>query len=464
MPKSKVYEKRNVLPGGGGNNAFIKPQTQADTLPQQPQPSAQVFPNENMRINSVPPKDPDSLPLNTPQSVNTQPQRTYNPQSPEETISQQPQNDKPMQPVKRANYWSPSATPASFTSFTPTPPKSPTSTYTPSSSDPTQSVMDFMLAPSKEEQKMYRDNESKKRLLLLTDALRHISNIYNTTRGATPQQFTSPVVQQEQLYQQKKNELRGQRQLALKNAMDQAKLNADLSYKNSMLGMRQAELDRGLANDRFNQQLNLAKFAYNQEKDKNDWALKLAAQQEAARHNKTSEALRRQGNAISAMNARTAQQSLALKMGENGGLPKGYVSIPHYDNAKGGTTSWVVNEKKYKEYLPVIYKDLVNKGVIKPITSGDIVFNFGGNWQGTNEDKFKKMDELVKSAYWSKGYTDWMQRIGAVRSDGKDVNVTTTKKLNQRRQAEAKPKATPKPQAKPKQKSLSDKYSKYERN
>lgn len=463
MPKSKVYEKRNVLPGGGGNNSFIKPQTQADTLPQQPQPSAQVFPNENMRINSVPPKDPDSLPLNTPQSVNTQPQRTYNPQSPEETISQQPQNDKPMQPVKRANYWSPSATPASFSSFTPTPPKSPTSTYTPSSSDPTQSVMDFMLAPSKEEQKMYRDNESKKRLLLLTDALRHISNIYNTTRGATPQQFTSPVVQQEQLYQQKKNELRGQRQLALNNAMDQAKLNADLSYKNSMLGMRQAELDRGLANDRFNQQLNLGKFAYNQEKDKNDWALKLAAQQEAARHNKTSEALRRQGNAISAMNARTAQQSLAFKMGENGGLPKGYVSIPHYENAKGGTTSWVVNEKKYKEYLPVIYKDLVNKGVIKPITSGDLVLNFGGTWQGTNEDKFKKMDELVKSAYWSKGYTDWMERIGAVRSDGKDVKVTTTKKLNQRRQAEAKPKAAPKPQTKSKQKSIGDKYSKYER-
>ena len=461
MPKSKVYEKRNVLPGGGGNNAFIKPQTQADTLPQQTQPSAQVFPNENMRINSVPPKDPDSLPLNTPQSVNTQPQRTYNPQSPEETISQQPQNDKPMQPVKRANYWSPSATPASFSSFTPTPPKSPTSTYTPSSSDPTQSVMDFMLAPSKEEQKMYRDNESKKRLLVLADALRHIGNIYNTTRGATPQQFSSPVVQQEQLYQQKKNELRTQRAAALKNAMYQAKLNADLSYKNSMLGMRQTELERGLANDRFNQQLNLGKFAYNQEKDKNDLALRLAAQQEAARHNKTSEALRRQGNAISAMNARTAQQSLALKMGENGGLPKGYVSIPHYDNAKGGKTSWVVNEDKYKQYLPVIYKDLVNKGVIKPITSGDFVLNFGGTWQGTNEDKFKKMDELVKSAYWSKGYTDWMERIGAVRSDGKDVKVTTTKKLNQRRQAEAKSKATPKPQSKPK--SLSDKYSKYER-
>lgn len=417
MPNSTVYEKRNVLPGGGGSFPFIKPPTEAPTL-------------------------------TTPQ---------MQPQLGLKSVSQQ--MTEQLTPTLSRNYFSrPQATAAA-----PTPTTNPTSTYTPSPTDPTQSVLDYMLAPTKEEQKLYRDNESKKRLLVLADALRHIGNIYNTTRGAVPQQFNSPVAQQEELYQKKKKELRTERAAALKNAMDQAKLKADLSYKTSMLGMRQAELDRGLANDRFNQQLNLGKFAYNQEKDKNDWALKLAAQQEAARHNRTSEGLRRQGNAISAMNARTAQQSLALKMGENGGLPKGYVSIPHYDNAKGGTTSWVVNEKKYKEYLPVIYKDLVNKGVIKPITSGDIVFNFGGNWQGTNEDKFKKMDELVKSAYWSKGYTDWMQRIGAVRSDGKDVNVTTTKKLNQRRQAETKSKAAPKPQAKPKQKSIGDKYSKYER-
>ena len=423
MPNSTVYEKRNVLPGGGGSFPFIKPQTEAPTL----------------------------------QAPQMQPQLGLKP------VSQQ--MTEQLTPTLSRNYFS---KPQVTTTPTPTPTAKPTSTYTPSASNPTQSVLDYMLAPTKEEQKLYRDNESKKRLLVLADALRHIGNIYNTTRGATPQQFNSPVAQQEQLYQQKKNELRTQRAAALKNAMDQAKLNADLSYKNSMLGMRQAELERGLANDRFNQQLNLGKFAYNQEKDKNDWALRLAAQQEAARHNRTSESLRRQGNAISAMNARTAQQSLALKMGENGGLPKGYVSIPHYENAKGGTTSWVVNEKKYKEYLPVIYKDLVKNKVITPISSGDfnITINgsqIGGNNNAQSEINYKKMDELVKSAYWSKGYTDWMERIGAVRSDGKDVKVTTTKKLNQRRQAEVKPKAAPKPQAKPKQKSIGDKYSKYER-
>ena len=429
MPNSTVYEKRNVLPGGGGSFPFIKPPTEAPTLTTpQMQPQLQTQPS----------------PLGL------------------KPVSQQ--MTEQVTPTLSRNYFSrPQATP------TPTPTTKPTSTYTPSPTDPTQSVLDYMLAPSKEEQKLYRDNESKKRLLVLADALRHIGNIYNTTRGAVPQQFSSPVAQQEELYQKKKKELRTERAAALKNAMDLAKLNADLSYKNSMLGMRQAELDRSLANDRFNQQLNLGKFAYNQEKDKNDWTLRLAAQQETARHNKTSEALRRQGNAISAMNASTAQQSLAWKMGENGGLPKGYVSIPHYDNAKGGTTSWVVNEKKYKEYLPVIYKDLVDKHVITPITSGDFNIWLNGKKYKTDDNdqqseiNYKKMDELVKSAYWSKGYTDWMERIGAVRSDGKDVKVTTTKKLNQRRQAEAKPKAAPKPQAKPKQKSIGDKYSKYER-
>ena len=393
MPNSTVYEKRNVLPGGGGSFPFIKPLTASPAMESQ-----QVQPQ-----------------LQTQSSLGT-------------------------------NYFSkPLSTPTPPTGLTP-----PTSTYTPSASNPTQSVLDYMLAPSEEEKKLYKDNESKKRLLLLTDALRHIGNIYNTTRGAVPQQFNSPVVLQEQLYQQKRNELRAQRAAALKNAMEQAKLNADQSYKNSMLGMRQAELERGLSNDRFNQMFNLGKFAYAQEKDKNDLALKLLSQQETARHNRTSEALRRQGNAISAANAATSQKELSWKMGENGGLPKGYISIPHYENAKGGTTSWVINEKKYKEYLPVIYKDLVDKGVIKPITSGDLVINLGGELKTPNEDKFKKMDELVKSAYWSKGYTDWMQRIGAVRSDGANIKVTTTKKLNQRKQAEA---------AKPK-----NKYKKYKDN
>ena len=257
MPNSTVYEKRNVLPGGGGSFPFIKPPTEAPTL-QAPQMQPQLQ------------TQPSPLGL--------------------KPVSQQ--MTEQATPTLSRNYFS---KPQVTTTPTPTPTAKPTSAYTPSASNPTQSVLDYMLAPSKEEQKLYRDNESKKRLLVLADALRHIGNIYNTTRGAVPQQFNSPVAQQEQLYQQKKNELRSQRAAALKNAMDQAKLNADQNYKNSMLGMRAAELERQRANDDWNKQFNLGKFAYNQEKDKNDLALRLAAQGETQRHNKAAEGVRAKG-------------------------------------------------------------------------------------------------------------------------------------------------------------------------
>ena len=415
MPNSTVYEKRNVLPGGGGSFPFIKPPTETPTL-------------------------------TTPQM---QPQLGLKP------VSQQ--MTEQLTPTLSRNYFS---KPQVTTTPAPTPTAKPTSVYTPSASNPTQSVLDYMLAPTKEEQKLYRDNESKKRLLVLADALRHIGNIYNTTRGAVPQQFNSPVAQQEELYQKKKNELRTQRAAALKNAMDQAKLNADLSYKNSMLGMRQAELERGLANDRFNQQLNLGKFAYNQEKDKNDWALKLAAQGETQRHNKAAEGLRAKGLGLESQRIGLARERFNWEKSAFGGAPKGYAFMPHYENENGVDVSWIVNEKKYKNYLPRIYKALVDKKIVKPIKDSKGVnislsnLNLDTN-TSEGEANFKKMDELVKSASWSKTYSDWMQTMGAVRSDGKQAKVVRKqdlKKKSQPKQQQAKPQ------------SLGNKYSKYERN
>ena len=46
MPNSTVYEKRNVLPGGGGSFPFIKPPTEAPTLQApQMQPQLQTQPS-----------------------------------------------------------------------------------------------------------------------------------------------------------------------------------------------------------------------------------------------------------------------------------------------------------------------------------------------------------------------------------------------------------------------------------
>ena len=269
-----------------------------------------------------------------------------------------------------------------------------------------------MLAPSKEEQKLYRDNESKKRLLVLADALRHIGNIYNTTRGATPQQFNSPVAQQEQLYQQKKNELRSQRAAALKNAMDQAKLNADQSYKNSMLGIRQAELERGLANDRFNQQLNLGKFAYNQEKDKNDWALRLAAQQEAARHNRTSESLRRQGNSLTAASLSLRQQQqqtkdlkdmqpIKIAQGGTGYISKRWINSPE---GRAEIKAMYNKMRSMKQRMKNgSYKPLINEAKIKKDEYGRPV---------AAEPSTMDMLVAMQEGAWSMPYMEWISRYG----------------------------------------------------
>ena len=358
MPNSTVYEKRNVLPGGGGSFPFIKAPTASPTMESQ-----QVQPQ-----------------LQTQSSLGT-------------------------------NYFSkPLSTPTPPTELTP-----PTSTYTPSASNPTQSVLDYMLAPSEEEKKMYKDNESKKRLLLLTDALRHIGNIYNTTRGAVPQQFNSPVVLQEQLYQQKRNELRAQRAAALKNAMDQAKLNADQNYKNSMLGMRAAELERGLANDQWNRQWTQFKWQGDQANKDREFDFKKANADrtfaETVRSNKANEDLRRQSNSIASMNAQTSRDRLNFEKGENGGLPKGKIYLPHANMSMGGTTKWIIDEKTYKNAIPAIYNAMRKVNLIQPLSNSQF-------YNDTGEERFAKMRQLVESQYTSDIYNDWMERLGATTNDG----------------------------------------------
>ena len=414
MPNSTVYEKRNVLPGGGGSFPFIKPPTETPTL-------------------------------TTPQM---QPQLGLKP------VSQQ--MTEQLTPTLSRNYFS---KPQATITPTTTPTAKPTSVYTPSASNPTQSVLDYMLAPTKEEQKLYRDNESKKRLLVLADALRHIGNIYNTTRGAVPQQFNSPVAQQEELYQKKKNELRTQRAAALKNAMDQAKLNADLSHKNSMLGMRQAELERGLANDRFNQQLNLGKFAYNQEKDKNDWALRLAAQQEAARHNRTSESLRRQGNSLTAASLSLRQQQQQtkdlkdmqpIKIAQGG---TGYISKRWINSPEGRAEIKAMYNKMRsmnQRMKDGSYKPLINEAKIKEDKYGNPV---------AAEPSTMDMLVAMQEGAWSMPYMEWIGRYGIDPTGNNWTSKSPTyyKKVAKEQRSPAKPQQ----QAKPK--SLSEKYSKYER-
>ena len=173
-------------------------------------------------------------------------------------------------------------------------------------SDITQGVYDYLNGGSDAEEEPYKKkNESKKKLLALADALRHIGNLFYVNKGATPQQFNSPVLMQEQRYQQEKAEREKKRALLTKTAMDKAKMDADAAYKDAVLGMKQNDFMRNVYNDNRRYGLDKDKFAWQKDKDTQSLGLKKQGLEETVRHNKANEAQGRERNAI-------ARQRLAI--------------------------------------------------------------------------------------------------------------------------------------------------------
>ena len=120
------------------------------------------------------------------------------------------------------------------------------------------------------------------RIATLADAIRHMGNIYNTSKGAPLQRFNNPVEGLQSGLQQRRNERARQAaaeaDAAYKNAMLNIKkdeADADRAYKNLSLGIRGKAQE--LAEDRFghqkgkdehNAKLADDKFAYKKEQDK----------------------------------------------------------------------------------------------------------------------------------------------------------------------------------------------------
>lgn len=127
-----------------------------------------------------------------------------------------------------------------------------------------------------------RMTRNKMRIATLADAIRHMGNIYNTSKGAPLQRFNNPVEGLQSGLQQRKNERARQAaaeaDAAYKNAMLNIKkdeADADRAYKNLSLGIRGKAQE--LAEDRFghqkgkdehNAKLADDKFAYKKEQDK----------------------------------------------------------------------------------------------------------------------------------------------------------------------------------------------------
>lgn len=90
----------------------------------------------------------------------------------------------------------------------------------------------------------------------LADAIRHIGNIVNTSKGATQQKFNSPVELLEQGYQHRKAE-----------RQKQAALDAESAYKKASLRQKQAAAEAAERHRQFADKLGLANYGYKQVRD-----------------------------------------------------------------------------------------------------------------------------------------------------------------------------------------------------
>lgn len=129
------------------------------------------------------------------------------------------------------------------------------------------------------DERMTRNNM---RIATLADAIRHMGNIYNTSKGAALQKFNNPTAEMQADLDKRKAErarkAAAEADAAYKNANLQIKMDAadaDRAYKNLALGIR--EKAQKLAEDRFghqkgkdehNAKLADDKFAYKKEQDK----------------------------------------------------------------------------------------------------------------------------------------------------------------------------------------------------
>lgn len=123
-----------------------------------------------------------------------------------------------------------------------------------------------------------RMTRNKMRIATLADAIRHMGNIYNTSKGSPLQRFNNPVEGLQSGLQQRKNERARQAALeadaAYKNAnlrMKQASADADRAYKAMNIELKQKAGERARAKAEEEAERWQKQFEYRRKKDKDDF-------------------------------------------------------------------------------------------------------------------------------------------------------------------------------------------------
>lgn len=193
-----------------------------------------------------------------------------------------------------------------------------------------------------------RRTRSMEMMTTLADAIRHMGNIVNTSKGAPLQQFNDPTAMMEQGYQTRKAQRQKEAALDADAAYKQANLslkeraaNAQNAYRELLLGMR--DRNNQLARDKFDyrQGKDAAAAQYKQQKDQRDFEYK--QQRDKAKDEQTNRRL-----SISQYNA-THKGSGRGRSGGGGGSSAKYVTWdaegrPHYASNK---TMYEANEAYY---------------------------------------------------------------------------------------------------------------------
>lgn len=193
-----------------------------------------------------------------------------------------------------------------------------------------------------------RRTRNMEMMTTLADAIRHMGNIVNTSKGAPLQQFNDPTAMMEQGYQNRKAQRQKEAALDADAAYKQANLslkeraaNAQNAYRELLLGMR--DRNNQLARDKFDyrQGKDAAAAQYKQQKDQRDFEYKQG--RDKVKDEQTNRRL-----SISQYNA-THKGSGRGRSGGGGGSSAKYVTWdaegkPHYASNK---TMYEANEAYY---------------------------------------------------------------------------------------------------------------------
>lgn len=126
-----------------------------------------------------------------------------------------------------------------------------------------------------------RITTNRERIAAFADAIRHMGNIVNASKGAPLQQFNDPTAMMEQGYQNRKAQRQRQAALDADAAYKQANLSlkeraaeAQRAYQQATLGYKQAELQRKADKDKTDLAKWKAKFEFDAAKDDRDFKYK----------------------------------------------------------------------------------------------------------------------------------------------------------------------------------------------